>query len=332
MANEKILISVIVPVYNSEATISRCINSVIEQSFVDWEIVAVDDGSTDLSPKILDEYAKDDKRIHVIHKANSGSGNSRNLGIASSKGKYLLFLDSDDYFEPNALDVVYRKAEITKADILFFNYVNDFYSEVGKIQKRESKTGVVFDVVNNDSFKKHFEELGQQNYLLTTWNKLYNRDFVINHHAQFHVSLRIGEDSYFLFPLYMSAGRIVSIDESLYHYVIRDDSLLHSFSLSRFDDAKTVYVHSLSTMVKWSPSTVPFFSHVFLWQVYLYLDSLMQCDDVLLVEKKELVKRIVSDDLVREALRHDDSMGRFSLLLKTRSFLLLKFFFFLKRI
>lgn len=330
MSKVEVSISIIIPVYNSESTISRCINSVVEQTFADWEVIAIDDGSTDSSPEILDGFAKADHRIHVIHKVNSGSGSSRNLGIISSKGKYLFFLDSDDYIEPNTFEAVYQKAEASECDILFFNYTNDFYSN-GNAVRVESKRGIAFDAISNDSFKKHFKELEQQNYLLTAWNKFYRRDFVIKQHAEFHTSLRVGEDAYFVFPLYMTAERVSSISISLYHYVVREGSLLHTFSLSRFDDARFVYNYALSTVVKWNHSAIGFFSHDFVWQTYLFLFSLMYDDSLPLSEKNQFVRNISSDILVRNALQHEHSMGQFPLILKTRSFLLLKLFFSIKK-
>ena len=102
------LISVIVPVYNVESYLSRCVDSIVEQTYHDLEIILVDDGSTDGSPQICDDYATKDSRIKVIHKKNGGEGDARNCGVVSSHGEYMSFVDSDDWLTPNAIEVLYH--------------------------------------------------------------------------------------------------------------------------------------------------------------------------------------------------------------------------------
>ena len=110
-------VSVIIPVYNVENYIRQCLDSVINQTLKDIEIICIDDGSTDDSGVILDEYASKDSRIKVIHNSNQGAGPSRNLGIQMSCGKYLSILDSDDIFDLKMLELLFNKAELTNADI-----------------------------------------------------------------------------------------------------------------------------------------------------------------------------------------------------------------------
>ena len=111
------LISIIVPVYNVEAYIHQCIKSIIEQSYKNLEIILVDDGSKDKSGKICDDYARKDKRIKVIHKKNGGLSDSRNAGITVATGKYIAFVDSDDWIEKNMYEKMYNECEKFGADI-----------------------------------------------------------------------------------------------------------------------------------------------------------------------------------------------------------------------
>ena len=108
---ESKLVSVIIPVYNVERYLKKCIDSILNQTYKNLEIILVDDGSTDCSSKICDEYAKNDTRILVIHKANGGQSEARNIGISESKGEYIFFVDSDDYIEYNAIETMLEIAE-----------------------------------------------------------------------------------------------------------------------------------------------------------------------------------------------------------------------------
>ncbi|MCL1946745.1 MAG: glycosyltransferase [Chitinivibrionia bacterium] len=114
-------ISVIIPVYNVERYLERCINSILSQTFTDFECILVDDGSPDSCPAICDEYAERDKRIKVIHQKNAGTAYARDAGIKSAKGEFLSFVDSDDWIENNALEVLYKKQQETDADIVLGN-------------------------------------------------------------------------------------------------------------------------------------------------------------------------------------------------------------------
>ena len=121
-----IKISVIIPVYNVEKYLKKCLDSLLNQSFQDIEIICVDDSSPDNCPQILDDYASKDKRIIVIHKENAGQGVARNAAMKKAKGKYIFFLDSDDWLQENALAKMYDKMEKDNLDILFFNVYKHF--------------------------------------------------------------------------------------------------------------------------------------------------------------------------------------------------------------
>ena len=129
------IVSIIVPVYNAakpldrdKTVLHRCIDSILNQEFRDFELIVVDDGSKDTSGKILDEYAKTDERINVIHKENSGVSNTRNLAIQNARGKYIQFLDADDWITTDATKSLVRTMEESKADLV----IADFYRVVGE--------------------------------------------------------------------------------------------------------------------------------------------------------------------------------------------------------
>ena len=121
-------ISVIIPVYNVEKFIEQSIKSVLNQTYKNLEIILVDDGSTDSSGSICDEYSKKDKRIKVIHQDNKGLSGARNSGLDIATGKYIMFLDSDDYFENNSCEILYSEIEKKQADYVIGNYIHTKYN------------------------------------------------------------------------------------------------------------------------------------------------------------------------------------------------------------
>ena len=123
MSSTTPIISVIVPVYNSSKYLKECLDSILNQTLTDIEVICVDDGSTDESPLILEEYASRDSRLQILKQENKGAGAARNLGMTIAKGKYLSFLDSDDFFSPDMLKHAYLNAEIYSSDITIFGGV-----------------------------------------------------------------------------------------------------------------------------------------------------------------------------------------------------------------
>ena len=127
-------VSVIIPVYNVEKYLAKCIESVINQTLTEIEIICVDDGSTDLCPKILDEYASKDKRIKVIHKENEGYGKTMNIGLDLAQGEYIGLVESDDYILPNMYEILYKKAKENDLDLIKSNFYF-FWDKILSIQK-----------------------------------------------------------------------------------------------------------------------------------------------------------------------------------------------------
>ena len=127
-------LSVVVPVYNVEKYLKQCLDSIVNQTFTDFELILVDDGSTDGSLAIEEEYANADKRIQLIRKPHSNAGDARNIGLDAAKGKYITFLDSDDYFELNLLELKYNEAEVTQADVCACD-ADLYHEDTGKYEK-----------------------------------------------------------------------------------------------------------------------------------------------------------------------------------------------------
>lgn len=208
-------ISVIVPVYNVEKYLGKCIDTLIAQTFTNIEIILVDDGSTDKSGTICDEYALKDSRIIVIHKKNGGLSDARNVGIERAKGKYLGFVDSDDYIDEKMYEVLYSNLIQFKADMVMCGYY-DCYEN--KLIKKQSSGNVM--VWNNEEAVKAL-----QNTLPVAWNKLYKRELF--NHLQYPVG-RLHEDTFIILDLLKKTTTVVNVEEPLYYYIRREASITKS--------------------------------------------------------------------------------------------------------
>lgn len=208
---KKVDISIVIPVYNAEKYLDRCLTSLVEQTKKEIEIIIINDGSTDNSEKVIKKF-KDD-RIKYIKNENQGIGKTRNIGIKESIGKYLMFIDSDDYIEKDACELLYNKAEKEKLDLV----ICDFYREKENGDKDEEK---IIDF-KNTSLKENPELLYKIN--LSPWNKLYNTKMVKDNNILFEEELKY-EDTPFVFISLDKANKIGKVNKCLNHYIIHSNS------------------------------------------------------------------------------------------------------------
>lgn len=218
-------ISVVVPVYKVKDFLRRCIDSVLNQTFPDFELILVDDGSPDNCGAICDEYAEKDSRIHVIHQENGGLSAARNAGLDVATGKYIYFLDSDDAIKPTLLEKALKYMEDGN-DMAVFHYDNVYLK--GDSEAVIYHTLGTFDITDVDKRKEFI--LCQ---LLTgkigweAWSRMYSREIIERYHLRFADNRRIfAEDLYFCLCYCAHARRIVSIQDSLYYYTIRENSIM----------------------------------------------------------------------------------------------------------
>lgn len=222
----EVKVSVITPVYNTEKYLGKCLDSILEQTYKNFEVICVDDGSKDDSADILREYANRDERFKVIVQTNSGVGAARNRAIRRALGEYILFVDSDDYIEPTTLEKLVGNMSEYNADICLFN-AEDFDAATGKsiyhnyLSSRLIRDKKVFDPKD---FKENIFMISSN----ITWNKIYRRSFLIDNELMFMEDVRY-EDTYFIYAVMLYAQRVTWIDERLYHYrKFRSDSQMNS--------------------------------------------------------------------------------------------------------
>ena len=218
-------VSIIVPVYNVEKYIRQCIKTIIEQTYSDLEIILIDDGSTDNSGVYCDEAAKKDSRIHVIHKENGGLSDARNRGLEYAKGELIYYLDSDDYIEPNTIQVLLEQQKKENADIVISNFYYT-YSEHEDIANSFYKKKIIFN--NYDAMKALI------NGKLETfaWGKLIRTNIVKKY--LFPKGKRF-EDHYWTHYIFGEAKNIVFIPNPTVHYRQRENSISYTYNLARLD-------------------------------------------------------------------------------------------------
>ena len=213
-------VTIIVPVYNAQATLRRCVESVLSQEFTDFELILVDDGSKDNSGVLCDQFAQADNRVRVIHKANSGVSDTRNQAIAQARGEYLQFLDADDWITPNATKLLVRSAQEHQCDLV----ISDFYRVVGD---RVAPKGDIDEAgpLSREEFAAHMMENPADFYYGVLWNKLYRRDIIEEHRLQMDPAISWCEDFLFNLEYIRCAQRFFALQVPIYYYVKTKGSL-----------------------------------------------------------------------------------------------------------
>lgn len=223
------LISIIIPVYNAELYIEKCISSIVTQSNKNWELIIVNDGSTDSSGEICKKYSEVDTRIFYVEIENQGVSNARNVGTQYATGDWIMFVDSDDWIEDNTLDIITRNIE-SDIDICFFGF-------------KEIRNNS-FSIILNQNKKKY---LGHEDFfdyqrwiynqylyinkysVSSPWAKLYRNDFLVSNKIKFAESLKIGEDKIFNLNAFEVAKKGMYIDNALYNYRIDESSTMRQY-------------------------------------------------------------------------------------------------------
>ena len=216
-------VSVIIPVYNTERYLSACVDSVLMQTHVSFEIILVDDGSTDLSGTICDRYAEENKNIKVLHIQNSGPATAKNHGFDLAQGNYVAFTDSDDRMEPLMLHKMITAGYENDADIICCNYKQ--INEAGRVSHLNSSYKQY--VLNHEEGLVHF--FSKNKIYSQCWTKLYKRQMLVEHHIKNDPDLRTDEDFIYNIRAFVNAQKTVIVDEPLYAYTHRANSLAHAY-------------------------------------------------------------------------------------------------------
>ncbi len=252
--NSGIDISIIIPAYNAEIFIQELLDSILAQSHKNYEVICVDDGSTDGTPEILDSIGKKDKRFIVVHQKNKGASAARNAGIRMARGEYLYIIDSDDCLLEDSIEILVEEAKKYNSDIVY----GDFYLQKDKKRKYTHVFSQVFHTndmrivnalhysLNSAGFaiNTHVNKIGVINdFGGAPWRAMIKRSIVVENKVEYDESLRgLGEDILFMQNLYEYVRSVSYIDKPVYCYRIQDSSLSHGFK----KDVIGEYLHILS--------------------------------------------------------------------------------------
>ena len=267
-------VSLVVAVYNLEKYIVECLESIINQTFKDVEIICVNDGSKDNSLGILEEYAKKDSRIKIITQINQGSGAARNTGLAAASGDYIQFLDGDDYFEPDMIEKLYNLAKSCNADISACSSRKvDDEGNITETRNPNSPINLLKLPFNKPFSYKDFPNDFFDLLGAVPWNKLYRRQMLLEYGLKFP-KLTGPDDLTFVFMAQACAEKIIVIDDELINYrfnrpgsvftyranyasdIVRASVIVQDFlkKIGKFDYLETAYLNAFKSAIRWETS------------------------------------------------------------------------------
>ena len=220
------MISIITPVNNSQKYLYKYLNNIYKQSYINIEIICIDDGSTDDSLKILQQYTKKDSRIKILTQENQGAAAARNLGLSIAKGKYVIFLDSDDYFELDLIEASVAQAEKFNADMVIFK-ADAFDDITGKTSPLNDRISKLKEYQYKTFCYKDMPEDIFNSFLIAPWNKLYRKKFLGKYGFKFQ-NVKRTNDLLFTSQTLVTAERIVLLDKVLVHYRVGQTKNLQS--------------------------------------------------------------------------------------------------------
>ena len=233
-------ISVSVAVYQAEKWLRRCIDSIVNQTFLDWECILVDDGSKDRSGAMCDEYAARDSRFRVIHQANQGLSVARQVGLDAAKGVYVIHADPDDWVEPDWLEKLHQKITADNVDMVICDYEKIYVDGIRYV------SGFGSSVDNTDLLMR----LLQRDIWATLWNKLIRRECFIRYHVDFHPEMWCLEDLYVITKLLTNPIKVSHLPEALYHYdIVMNKSSLTKVWNDKFVRSYVLYVNTFSPVL-----------------------------------------------------------------------------------
>lgn len=217
-----IKISIILPIYNVEKYLNRCMNSLLNQTLNDIEIIMVDDGSPDNSPKMCDEYAKKDSRVKVIHKRNEGLGYARNSGLEIATGEYVAFVDSDDYIDLSMYAVLYDEAVSSNADAVFCGFKTEVKKGVwldsNEVTERTEWGGSNINDFMLDMVACAPHVKKERKYQMSVWHSIYRSDIINKYNIRFHSERDVvSEDIPFQIDFLKYANKVVYLPKSFYY-------------------------------------------------------------------------------------------------------------------
>ena len=300
-------ITIIVPVYKVEKYLDRCVQSIVNQTYQNLEIILVDDGSPDKCPQMCDDWANQDARIKVIHKINGGVSSARNAGLDVATGEYIQFVDSDDYLELSACETLVEKMVTNEADIVVVGFI-----PIGD----NAKYIQISDFTTSDKMYA-IQNLYNCRVLNAVWNKIYKKNLLDG--IRFKENMKYGEDLLFNLQYMQNCQLIVYTSEPLYNYVNTPGSVVHSFCEQCFNDHCKIYDYIEKEYKNKYPQYLQFFNKMQSDLILFVFTPLIQTHDLTDKEKKNFVNEYVNTMYFTQAAKYTSSFVK-----KIQCFLLKK--------
>lgn len=309
--NKDIKISVIMPVYKVEEYVGKTIESVLNQTLKEIEFFAIDDGTPDNSGKICDEYAKKDPRLIVIHKENGGAPEARNVAIDKAKGKYLYFIDSDDWIEKDYLEKMYELAEKNNADCVITGFLMEYYQN-GKYVTYS--TNCEDKIYTKNDFRLNAHKYLNNSILSLPWNKLYKAERIMNNNIRFPKTK--WDDHHFNMDFLMDNGTIVMSSIKKYHWYRSrkgSETMINYSDPNMFNKRKEHFLHILKLYEHWNINTDEITDKIncyFVGRVIQCVQELVDNKKISYKEKRKRIKEILNDDLTISSLKQSKGLSK----------------------
>ena len=306
------MVSVIIPVYNVEKFLNRCVDSILSQTYKNIEIILVDDGALDSSPQICDEYAHKDTRVNVVHKQNGGLASARNAGLKVAKGDYILFVDSDDWIKGNTVEELLNIAIENQVDFVRFIPVSAGYPD------RPDGTPINFgteDFMEEGVYNKGkmIKDIYPRLFvtpqltmgpIVAAWRSLYNRKFLVDNNLYFDEEVKYSEDAIFSAKVVYNSNKFYYIKGGYYYnYFYNTSSITKSFKKDRWDICKILS----STLKKEfeNKKDYDFSKQLHLEDIYNVLNALGQNTHIeSFKERYTYIKNIFNDDFTKQSMKY----------------------------
>lgn len=308
----KTIVSIIIPVYNAQQYIAKCIDSVISQSYINWELILVDDGCTDKSGEICDKYAQKDKRIKVFHKKNGGVSSARNTGISEAVGEWLYFIDSDDFIDSDTLSKSIKK-NVEIPDLIVHGLVNDYIYN-GK------SCSLLYKKIEDNDYKEIIEFTDRYGLLKGPVCKLFRHSIVKENKLFFDESICYGEDTKFSFEYLQKCKSIAFVPEHFYHYCFRLEGSLtkRSYPYLSWDNTARMLLELRLPIMKQFSMPDSYFQYIRFEYISHIIRAVysMYKDGVSKLDRLKYLKKLHNDIYLRKPHKDLKYLNRFIYLLK----------------
>lgn len=299
------MVSIIIPVYQCKKIVSNIIEDILMQTYKDYEVLLVDDGSTDGSVRVCQKYEKKDSRIRVILNEHQGVSKTRNTGITHAKGEYIAFIDSDDRIEPDYLEKLYQN--VKNQDLVICMFDRWFYNQ-DHIIRMIKNIHINAEINMKENFSEYFSELYVSTLLGIVYCKLFRTDIIRVNQIKFRTNLYIGEDFAFNFDYLKKCNNIRCISYIGYHYVCKsENSLTHKKDLNKFEYGKVLFKESIKFADEMgvSKEATKGIYNLYLRTIVKNMELIYQMkNEVSGKEKKVYIRKVLNDESTRVAIKN----------------------------